>query len=115
MKIGWLFDPQQVALTLVTDPLRIDEHDPRFRRQIIGQVTRRGVLAGAEHRNLDLLQRLVAPLRRDLERAERLDLVVEQLNAYRQAPVRRKDVKDPAAMRKFTGQLDRARRMKAAL
>src|SRR5438046_3154566 len=82
--------------------------------EIIGKVTGY-VRPGSESGDLNFVERLAAALRRDFERAERFDFVVEQLDADGQQPIGRENVDDAAAVRKFARQLDGARPVKAAL
>ena len=52
---------------------------------------------------------------RDVEPPNRLDLVAEQLDPHRVIRIRREDIENAAAQRKLARQLDRRRRMPAAL
>ena len=61
------------------------------------------------------VQRLQAPLAGDLEPADRLDLVAEELDPHRLVPVGGEDVEDAAAAGELAGQFDRAGVVEAAL
>src|SRR5687768_14955428 len=89
---------------------------PRRRRWIVtGRLTPPARRIGcSQNRNFDFVQRLVAALGGDVERAEQFDFVVEQLDAHWPQPVGCKNVDDAAAMRELARQLDGAGGMKAA-
>ncbi len=61
------------------------------------------------------VERLQAPLAGDLEPADRLDLVAEELDPHRLVPVGGEDVDDPAAHGELAGQLHGRRVVEAVL
>ncbi len=70
--------------------------------------------AGRERREVDRLERRDAPLAGDVECAERLDLVAEELHPHGPIPVDREEVHDAAASGKCSRLLDRVGRVPAA-
>jgi len=97
--------PLCVAPRLFLDLLRLDEQQPARSRQVLGQVAA-ALLRAVDHADLHFRNLPQAPLGGNLEAADRVDLVAEQLDPHRVGPVARENVEESAAERDLAGQLD---------
>ena len=107
------FEPLQIAAAFFFDVARLDQVEPASLGQIAGKVLAVAVAAAGE-RDVDLIERRQAPLRGDLEAADRFDLVAEELDPHRVEPVGGEDVEDAAARRELARQFDGGGVLKAA-
>ena len=106
-------EPLEVVASLLFQLARLDQQKPTLRRQEVGQVG--PVLeVRLKNRHVDRIERGQASLTGDLEAADRLDLIAEQLDADRVVPVGCEDVDDAPADRELAGQLDRRGLVEAA-
>ena len=114
MKRLRLIHPLQIKLPLLRKLIRLDEHEPRAGRQVRREV-RRSEAVGSKSVIVVDVKRGQTPLRRHIKPPNRLDLIAKELNANRILSIRREDIQNAAAQRKLARQLDRRRRMPAAL
>ena len=113
-----VFEPVEVMPPLLAKIGRLDQCDPGAFRKVIDRVTetREVRLVEADGRR----QRHRSPaveraLGFDVEGADRLDLVTEELDAHRVGRVGGKDVEDSASHAEFSGHFDDFRPRHAAL
>ncbi len=96
-KLTGVGEPLQQLLSRFLAFTRLDDQDQRVLGQVIGQRPET-LPAAADRGQLNFLERFDAPLAGRVEPADRLDLVIKQLDPDRCRLIRREDIEDPAAL-----------------
>ncbi len=107
MEMGHIVLALQILFRVLLKLLRLHQCDPSVTRQVMGDVCafaggpHRTVAVGRQEGKVDRSQGFLASLAGHVKSPDRLDFVIEQLDAHRMLPVRREHIEQTAAAGKF--------------